>query len=154
MTTWSVPEQILQGFATLLALNKPAAVPALARDRWLDIDSVDAPAMYIAGWEDDPDPEQGVDRPIDVRRLKVTFVLFGKKSTGVTASQAVDVMVQWIQAQLNGIPEGETNPLLRIVLRVSIGKKAAVVEKGVICRALVEVVADYRVLMKDVTNWG
>jgi hypothetical protein len=152
--SWSIPEQIIQGFATLLAAARPSTVPALERDRWVDLESVVAPVMCIAGWEDDPDPEQAPDLPIDQRRLKVTFVLFGKKTSTATASQAVDVMVQWITAQLNGIPEGSTNPLLRIVYRVKIGKKVAVVEKGDVCRAILEVIADYRVLMKDVTNWG
>jgi hypothetical protein len=153
--SYSLPETILQGYLTLLnGVTKPSTVPALQRDRWYDLDSVDAPVMYIAGWEDDPVEGQDADSPIDRRQLKSTFVLFGKKATGVTPSQAIDAMVQWITAQLDGIPEGATNPLLRIVMRVRIGKKAAVVEKGDICRCVVEVVADYRVLTKDVTNWG
>jgi hypothetical protein len=150
--SYTIPEQILQATVTALnATGKPAAVPATQRDRWLDLDtdSDSIPALLLSGWEDLTLPNQQEDGPIDRRRLVATFELFAKGSSGVTASQAVDAMVQWISRLAGPVELGST--FAGLAIRVRVPEKAAVVAKGNICRALLRLAFDYRTLVADAT---
>ena len=150
--SYTVPEQIIQ--ATVVALNaggKPSEVPPTERDRWLDLDtdSDSIPALLLSGWEDSTLPNQQEDGPIDRRRLVVTFELFAKGAAGVTASQAVDYMVQWVSRLAGPVVVG--SPFEALVIRVRVPEKAAVVAKGNICRAILRLAFDYRTLVADAT---
>jgi len=147
----SLREIILSTWVTALNTGAPIGVPALVRDRWFDIDAPATPALLLAGWEDDPRPSQEPDEPHFQRELKATFELWAKAASPLTASQAVDQMTQWIQKTLCGIPDSGS-ALAGKVIRVRLGKAAAITLKNDVCRAYVEVVAEYRVIVDDATT--
>jgi hypothetical protein len=149
----TIVEQTLQAIVTTLnGASKPAAVPAVERDRWLDLetDSDSIPALLLSGWEDATLPNQQEDAPIDRRKLIVTFELFARATATVTASRAVDDMVTWIHTLCGPVEAG--SPFDGLAIRLRIPEKAAVVAKGNICRALLRLAVDYRTLAADATK--
>jgi hypothetical protein len=148
----SIQEVILAAFVTALNTNTPSGVPLTERARWVDIDAVREPIMSLAGYLDDPDPNQKQDAPIDVRQMKVAFDLYGKKSSTVAVGKSTDLMRQWLIAALCGT--WETGTLAGKVYRVRLGKTVGYVEKGDVFRAGVEIVVDYRTLVNDSTSTG
>lgn len=148
----SVLEATLAALVSALNTGRPAGVPVIERDRWVDVEAGPAtmPVVALTGWEDEPHSNQNDDRLVDFRTVKVNFEIYAVGGATTTASQAVDEIVQWIATQC-GTTEG--NALVATgAIRAAIEKKIAVVGKGNVCRCLVEVAIDYRNLVNDLTR--
>ncbi len=148
----SVLEAVLTTLVAALNTNRPAAVPVVERDRWVDLEGpVAMPVVSLSGWEDEPKGGQSTDRMVDFRVVKANFEIYAAASGVVTASQSVDAAVQWITKQCG--PVDTTGALASTgATFVSLEKKMAIVGKGNVCRCLVELAIEYRNLVNDVTR--
>ena len=148
----SVLEGVLTALVAVLNTNRPAAVPVVERDRWVDLDGpTSMPVVALSGWEDEPKGGQSTGRLVDFRVVKANFEVYAVASGSTTASQSVDAAVQWISKQCG--PVESVGALASTgATFVSLEKKMAIVGKGNVCRCLVELAIEYRNLVNDVTR--
>ena len=148
----SVLEAALTALVTALNTGRPAGLPVIERDRWVDLEAqVAMPVIALSGYEDEPKGNQNEDRLIDFRTVKANFEIYVAATSGVSASQAVDAAAQWISKQCG--PVDSTGALAGTgAIRVVLMKKMAIVGKGNVARCLVELGIEYRNLVNDVTR--
>lgn len=148
----TILENLIAGLAQLYATSKPTGVPALDRDRWVDVNRDVCPVAWVSGWKDAPAEGQNKDSPVDFRTLSLTLDAQFVSGT-TTASAQLDLWRQWVQFACLGIPEAGS-PIRGIAIRVRLGEQAAVVAEDGLLRAYMELLVDYRVLTNSATNWG
>ena len=152
----SILENLLAGLLLLYSNSAgtglPTGVPAMQRDRWVDVSKDVCPVAWLSGWEDDSEDGQRKDQPHELRTVAVVFD--GAFKTGTTSASAqLDVWRQWIQNQCLGIPPA-TSPIKGIAIRVRKGKQAAIVTPDGALRAYITLLVDYRELVDDARKWG
>lgn len=145
-------EGVLAAFVTALNTGRPVTVPAIERDRWIDVEAGPAstPAVAVTGWEDEPVPDQNPDRNLDLRRAKVVFEIYASTTPTATAAASIDAALEWIGSKCGPVDAGALASAG--AHRLTFGKRAAVVGKGNTMRCLAEVAIDYRNLVNDLTR--
>ena len=148
----SVLEQVTAALVTALNTGRPAGVPAIERDRWVDVDTGPEawPACSLSGYEEEPRPNQNEDRPLDFRRVRLSFEIYAAGSDATTPSQEADVIAVWIARQCG--PTGAGALASAGVVRIEFEKRMAIVGKGNHCRCLVQLRLEYRNVVTDITR--
>ena len=148
----TVFESILSAYITALNTGRPASVPAIERDRWIDVEAgpTSTPVIALTGWEDEPHADQEADRPLDMRRARLVFEIYASTTTLVSAVTIVDDALAWIGSKCGPIDSGSIATVGAV--RLTFLKRAVVVAKGNSLRCLAEVAIDYRNLVTDLTR--
>jgi hypothetical protein len=148
----TVFESILSAYVTALNTARPASVPIIERDRWIDVELGPTSAVVVAltGWEDEPAPDQNADRNLDVRRARLVFEIYASTTTLVPAVTAVDAALEWIGSKCGPVDSGSI--ATAGAFRLTFLKRAVVVAKNNTLRCLAEVAIDYRNLVNDLTR--
>jgi len=148
----TVFEGILAAYVTALNTGRPASVPVIERDRWIDVEAgpTSTPVVALSGWEDEPESDQNDERVLDLRRAKVIFEIYASTSPTTAASAAIDAAVEWIGSKCG--PQDSGTLAIANAHRLTLLKKAAVVGKDNTMRCLLEVAIDYRNLVNDLTR--
>lgn len=148
----TVFEAILSAYVTALNTGRPASVPAIERDRWIDVEAgpTSTPVVALTGWEDEPVPDQNADRNVDWRRARLVFEIYASTTATTTAMATVDAALEWIGSKCGPVDTGSlaTAGAVRLVFL----KRALVVAKGNTVRCLAEVAIDYRNTINDLTR--
>jgi hypothetical protein len=147
----TVFESILSAYVTALNTARPASVPVIERDRWIDVETGPTSAAVIAltGWEDEPIPDQNPDRPLDFRRARLVFEIYASTTTTVSAVTVVDAALEWIGSKCGPVDTGSIATAGAV--RLTFLKRAVVIGKGNTLRCLAEVAIDYRNKTNDLT---
>lgn len=161
MATTSVAEQIIAVVVARLAVGRPATIPPLERDRVMDLEQPQLPAMLLQAYEErlsraqeaglDQDPDDGSEE----RSLALHFGLYAQAGEGKTATQATDAMAVWIVQQLCG-EVGSDSPFFGLADRVRPGVRTSVLAKaaGPFCMTALEIIVSMSYLTKDLTRRG
>lgn len=148
----SICEAVIAALVTALNTSRPVGVPTFERDRWVDVEAGPStmPVAIVAGYKDEPLPEQDGNRMMDLRRVRVAFELYTIGGGSFTASAAADEIVQWIGTKC-GV-ELSAGLVSAGAHRITLEERVAVVAKGNVCRCSVELLIEYRNLINDLTR--
>lgn len=149
---WSVREANRILLLANLNTSRPATVPVFERDRWYDIENLPStlPVAALNGYEDAPLDGQDKDRYVDVRLCKEFFEVYTRAGNGYTATQASDLIFQWIALRAGPCDAGHC--LVGQAIRVVVERVVSLIGKGDVSRSLIEVQITYRNLVSDVTR--
>lgn len=148
----TVLEACLQALLAALNTGRPALVPVVERDRWIDVETgpTSAAVVALAGFEDEPQPGQQDDRFVDFRTARLMFEIWASKTAGATAVEVLDAATEWLGRQCG--PVEAATLVAAGATRVTLAKRTAVVAKGDGMRGLVELALEYRNLTNDLTR--
>lgn len=139
---------------TVLNTARPADVVTIERDRWVDVEVGPGASNVItlASFEDEPEPDQRADRTIDQRRARLGIEIYTSPTPSVTAAAAADAAVAWIGSKCGPVDSGSGLLATAGAVRLTLGKRAAVVGKGGAVRTFLELLLEYRNFTNDLTR--
>lgn len=150
----TVLESCIGALVTVLNTSRPADVVPIERDRWVDVEvgTGAVNVITLASFEDEPEPDQHADRVVDQRRAKLGVEIYTSPAGAVTAAAAADAAVAWIGSKSGPVDAGSGALATAGLVRLTLGKRAAVVGKGGAVRTFLELQLEYRNLTKDLTR--
>ena len=151
----TIVEQILATMATQLNTSRPTGIPAVERDRVIDLEPEELPSMILGWAKDGPHEDKGKSHVLDHRQLSVQIAIRAAAGSGLTASQAADAMVAWAVKKLCQAATADS-PFHGIAHSIRQGEKACVMAKAgrPYCLVILELIVDYQHRFGDAEQWA